>query len=86
MRTRTFSANEKEEAIRERYREKERMRYERREGEDLTAPKSSEDVWRSRDRKLEWGKAFCEPFEEFEGSDEEWNLVQQKRRNGTVES
>jgi hypothetical protein len=82
MRTRTFSAKEKEEAIMARYREKERMRYERHEGEEIGVPKSSEDVWRSRERKSEWGKAFSEPYEEFDGDDGEWNRMQRERRGG----
>ena len=82
MRTRTFSAKEKEEAIRGRYREKERMRYERREGEEWR-PISSEDVWRSRDTKLAWGEAFNEKDDQFEGDDREWNRLQRERRKGT---
>ncbi|KAG0648947.1 Early meiotic induction 1 [Hyphodiscus hymeniophilus] len=91
MRTRTFSAPQKEEAIRGRYREKEKMRYERRQDEELGrewVPKSSEDVWKSRERKMEWGKAFSESYEEFDGDDGEWNRVQKERRthNRTMRS
>lgn len=64
-----------------RYRDKERMRYVRGEGED-GVQKSSEDVWRSRETKMEWGKAFCEPYPEFDGDDEEWNRLQRERRGG----
>lgn len=41
---------------------------------------SSEDIWKSRDRKLQWGEAFKEPIEETSGSDEEWNTREQIRR------
>jgi hypothetical protein len=72
MRTRSYGSREKEEAIRARYREREKVRYgkERRENnksEELG--RSSEDVWKSRDRKLDWGEAFNKPFPPLE---EEW--------------
>lgn len=41
---------------------------------------SSEDVWESRDEKLEWGEAFSEPVEAHVGSDEEWNRREKMRR------
>jgi hypothetical protein len=85
MRTRTFAAREKEEAIMARYREKERMRYARREGEELGTPKSSEDVWKSREHKLELGTAFKEPYPDFDGDDGEWNRVESERRRGVVD-
>ncbi len=46
---------------------------------------SSEDIWESRDKKLEWGEAFNEPMEEAVGSNEEWNRREQMRREGRVE-
>jgi hypothetical protein len=46
---------------------------------------SSEDVWESRDKKLEWGEAFSVPVEEPVGSDEEWNRREKLRRQGRVE-
>lgn len=85
MRTRTFSAPEKEAAIMARYREKERLRYQRGEREEFGTPKSSEDVWRSRERKLEWGKAFSEPYEEFDSNDGEWNKMERERRGRMVD-
>lgn len=75
MRTRSFGAREKQEAIRARYREKEKTKYGR--GE---FGKSSEDVWKSRDKKLEWGEAFKTPFPEFKGTDEEWNQMEREQR------
>jgi hypothetical protein len=77
MRARSYGKTEREAAIKERYREKERIRYGSREGEVGT---SSEDVWRSRDRKMGWGEAFCEPYEELDGDDEAWNKMQRERR------
>jgi hypothetical protein len=46
---------------------------------------SSEDVWESRDTRLEWGEAFSEPVEAPAGSDEEWNRRERLRREGKVE-
>lgn len=92
MRTRGYGKKEKEEAIMARYREKEKMRYGRGEGEEgmVAIGKSSEDVWRSRERKMEWGTAFCEPVTEFKGDDEEWNRREKERRgrvaDGTMKS
>lgn len=77
MKTRSYGKREREEAVKARYREKERIKYGRREGEVGT---SSEDVWRSRDEKMAWGEAFCEPYEEFDGDDEAWNKIQRERR------
>ncbi|KAH8600290.1 hypothetical protein B0O99DRAFT_610366, partial [Bisporella sp. PMI_857] len=64
MRTRTWSAAEKAEAIRGRYREKERVKYGDVRGEDgkKVLGRSSEDVWKSRE-DMAW---------RF-GTDEEWN-------------
>jgi hypothetical protein len=80
MRTRGYGKKEKEEAIIARYREKEKLKYRRQEGEDVGVQKSSEDVWRSRERKVEWGTAFNEPYEEYDGDDAEWNKIQKERR------
>ena len=85
MRTRGYGKKEKEEAIVSRYREKERLKYRRQEGEDLGVQKSSEDVWRSRERKVEWGTAFFEPYEEYDGDDAEWNKIQKERRRGIAD-
>jgi len=75
MRTRSYSAKEKEDAIKERYRMKERIKY----GRDEVG-KSSEDIWRSREKKMEWGEAFSIPFPDFEGDDEDWNRRERERR------
>jgi hypothetical protein len=45
---------------------------------------SSEDVWESREEKLEWGEAFSEPVVARANSDEEWNRREQLRREGRV--
>lgn len=45
---------------------------------------SSEDVWKSRDKKLEFGEAFNERYEEHAGSDEEWQKMEALRRAGRV--
>jgi hypothetical protein len=75
MRTRSMGAGEKQDAIKARYREKEKRKY--RKGEFGS---SSEDVWKSRDKKVEWGEAFKAPFPEFKGTDEEWNQMQREHR------
>jgi hypothetical protein len=46
---------------------------------------SSEDVWESRDKKLEWGEAFSDPVEVYTGSDEEWNRLERIRREARGE-
>ena len=75
MRTRTFGGQAKQEAIRARYRDKEARKYRR--GEFGT---SSEDVWKTRDQKVELGEAFRTPFPEFKGTDEEWNRMEREQR------
>jgi len=79
MRTRGYGEKEKETAIREHYREKERMKYAKELGKE-----SSEDVWRSRDKKLEWGEAFHLPLPKLEETDEEWNRKETEWRKGNV--
>jgi hypothetical protein len=82
MKTRTAGGAEKEQAIRERYRQKERAKYGGVEKGNLDGDvgRSSEDVWKSREKKMEWGEAFNKPFPRFEGSDEEWNIIERERR------
>ncbi|KAH8672652.1 hypothetical protein BGZ60DRAFT_405310 [Tricladium varicosporioides] len=75
MRTRGYGDKEKGEAIREYYRKVEGRKYPR-----GVKGRSSEDVWRSRERKVEWGEAFSVEVREFEGSDEEWNRQERERR------
>ncbi|TAQ84628.1 hypothetical protein B7494_g7059 [Chlorociboria aeruginascens] len=66
MKTRSYSNNEKERKIKQRYREKERRKY----GRDEVG-KSSEDVWKSRDKKVEWGEEFKVPYSDFTNTNEE---------------
>lgn len=80
MRTRGYSEKEKGAAIKEHYRRKETIKY----GKSL-GKESSEDVWKSREKKLEWGEAFNVPFPDFDGSDEEWNRQQVEWRKGSVD-
>lgn len=94
MRTRSFGGALKEEAIRSRFREKERIKYSKEGRENLEEEdvgRSSEDVWKTRDRKVEWGEAFNKSFPpRFDGTDEEWNAIERERRknivNGTIGS
>lgn len=80
MRTRTYGDAQKANAIKEHYRQKESAKYSKELGRE-----SSEDVWRSRERKVEWGEAFKERFEGWEGSDEEWRRRELERRRGRVD-
>lgn len=81
MRTRAYTGVGKEEMIRQHYREREKRRYGKQDGPG----KSSEDVWSSRDKKLEWGEAFNVPEPEWRGTDEEWNRIERNRRAGRVD-
>ncbi|RFU27708.1 hypothetical protein B7463_g8632, partial [Scytalidium lignicola] len=80
MRTRSYTGTDKEEMIRKHYREREKVRY----GKEGGPGRSSEDVWKSRDRKLEWGAAFNVPEPEWHGTDEEWNKMEGDRRAARV--
>ncbi|KAJ5050627.1 uncharacterized protein L3040_002503 [Drepanopeziza brunnea f. sp. 'multigermtubi'] len=75
MRTRTYPRDQKAAAIKEHYRERERLKYAKELGRE-----SSEDVWRSRERKVELGTAFTKRFEDFAGTDEEWRAREMERR------
>jgi len=75
MRTRGYSDREKEAAIKEHYRRKESVKYSKELGKE-----SSEDVWKSRTKKLEWGESFNQSYEELEESDEEWRKNERQRR------
>lgn len=77
MRTRAWSDKEKEKAVMDHYRVKEAKKYQRND--------SSENVWKSREKKMEWGEAFSAPFPKFEGTDEEWNQKQAEWRKGKVD-
>lgn len=43
---------------------------------------SSEDIWESRDKKVEWGTAFKQSVEQLVGTDQEWNKREAERRAG----
>lgn len=60
-----------------------RERYKRKALKYKVGP-SSEDVWESRDKKMEWGETFNERYEEQAGSDEEWQKMEVLRRQGKV--
>jgi hypothetical protein len=68
-----MSGETKENAIREHYREKELRKY-------GGSKPSSEDVWESRDEKVEKGTAFMVPYVKDDLSDEEWQLFEMERR------
>lgn len=85
MRTRTWSEKEKGEAIRDRYRTKEQAKYLKQESDEIG--RSSEDIWKSRDKKIEPGEAMSKPFLGFP-SDEEFNRIvreERKRVHGNME-
>ncbi|PBP27432.1 hypothetical protein BUE80_DR001757 [Diplocarpon rosae] len=80
MRTRTYPEREKQKAIKEHYKQRDIAKYAKALGKE-----SSEDVWRSRERKMEWGEAFTTPFPKFEGTDEEWRKRELEWRSGKVD-
>ncbi|KAG9239092.1 hypothetical protein BJ875DRAFT_449385 [Amylocarpus encephaloides] len=55
MRTRTWSENQKKGAIKDYYRKREKLRYGANGKEKRP---SSEDIWKSRESKVEWGESF----------------------------
>lgn len=74
MRTRSYPAEMRAEAIREHFRERQNEKY--------YAPGrlSSEDVWESRDKMVEPGTAFRATLDEPGESDAEWNQKEIERR------
>lgn len=81
MRTRTFSSPQKEDEIKEFYRKREEAKYGK-DAEGKMMP-SSEDIWQSRDKKVEWGTAFQNKEgggEDLGLGDEEWNERERVRR------
>ncbi|KAG4423005.1 hypothetical protein IFR04_003917 [Cadophora malorum] len=80
MRTRTYGDEQKAIAVKEHYRQRESSKYSKELGKE-----SSEDVWKSRDKKVEWGEAFNAPFPGFSGTDEEWRQRELDRRSGKVD-
>lgn len=84
MRTRTWSENEKKEAIKDYYRKVDVAKYGI--GNNGERGPSSEDVWRSREQKVpvEDGGFDRIKIETFSGSDEEWNERERERRRKRV--
>lgn len=80
MRTRLYSEKAKAAAVKEHYREKERKKYSKELGKA-----SSENVWKSRESKVEWGTAFKEKFEKVE-NDDEWRRRELERRREMADS
>ena len=80
MRTRTYGDTQKAIAIKEHYRQKESAKYSKELGKE-----SSEDVWKSREKKVEWGEAFDAPFPGFAGTDDEWRQRELERRSAKVD-
>jgi len=80
MRTRTYGDEQKAIAVKEHYRQRESSKYSKELGKE-----SSEDVWKSRDKKVEWGEAFNAPFPGFSGTDEEWRQRELDRISGKVD-
>lgn len=72
MRVKSYSGPVKEEMVREHYRKKELEKY--------GGKPNSEDVWASREGKVEVGSVFREPFVEEVMSDEQWQLMEIERR------
>ena len=83
MRTRTWGEKEKGEAIRDRYRVKEQAKYSKQGSDDIG--RSSEEIWRSRDKKIEPGEAMSKPFLGFP-TDEEFNRIVREERKRVLES
>lgn len=72
MRVKSYSGPVKDEMVREHYRKKEMDKY--------AGKPNSEDVWASREEKVEPGSVFNVPYVEENVSDEEWQLMEIERR------
>lgn len=81
MKTRTSGDNEKAKLIKARWIEKEKRRYGDPEDKNRELGKSSEDVWKGREQRMNWGEAFCVPQSEWTGSDEEWRMMEKAHRD-----
>lgn len=79
MRTRAMTGKMKEEAIQDHYRRKELAKY-------GPGRPSSQDVWESRDVKVEPGTAFTERYEPPSISDEEWWALEIRNRRAVQEA
>ncbi|KAK1774812.1 hypothetical protein QBC45DRAFT_423886 [Copromyces sp. CBS 386.78] len=75
MRTKSFSPEMKAEAVKDYYRKKEEAKY-------GGGQPSSEDVWESRDKRVEWDSEFRQSWEEGteKVSDEEFKRREMERR------
>lgn len=78
MRTKSFSPEMKAEAVRDYYRKKEEAKY-------GNGQPSSEDVWESREKRVEWDSEFRQGWERGVGgmggvSDEEFKRRELERR------
>ncbi|KAJ4388471.1 hypothetical protein N0V85_007523 [Neurospora sp. IMI 360204] len=74
MRTKSFSPEMKAEAVKEYYRKKEEAKY-------GGGQPSSEDVWESRERRVEWDSEFRQSWEgPGQVSDEEFKRMEVERR------
>ncbi|RAL67577.1 hypothetical protein DID88_008332 [Monilinia fructigena] len=80
MKTRTYADNEKAKLIKARWFEREKRKYGDPEDKNRELGKSSEDVWKGREQRLEWGEAFCVPEPKWSGSDDEWRKLEKEHR------
>lgn len=72
MRIKSYTGPVKDEMVREHYRKKDLLKY--------GGKPNSEDVWISREEKVEPGSVFREPYVEENLSDEQWQLMEIARR------
>lgn len=80
MRTRTYASPQKEDAIREYYRNKEWTKY------HAPGRPSSVDVWEPRREKVEPGTEFPGGFDMPNVSDEEWRILEIENRRRVQEN
>ncbi|KAI8961114.1 hypothetical protein F5Y11DRAFT_243430 [Daldinia sp. FL1419] len=79
MRTRTYSPQQKEAAIKAYYRRKEYLKY------HAPGRPSSQDVWQPREEKVAPDTAFRQPMDMPTISDEEWRRLEIERRRKVQE-
>ncbi|KAI1479514.1 hypothetical protein F4774DRAFT_127825 [Daldinia eschscholtzii] len=79
MRTRTYSPQQKEDAIKAHYRRKEFLKY------HAPGRPSSTDVWQPREEKIPYDTAFRVPLDMPNVSDEEWRRLEIERRRKVQE-
>ncbi|KAB8300145.1 hypothetical protein EYC80_000373 [Monilinia laxa] len=80
MKTRTYADSEKAKLIKARWFEREKRKYGDPEDKNRELGKSSEDIWKGREQRLEWGEAFCVPELKWSGSDDEWRKLEKEHR------